>query len=325
MSPARRAIRWGIFALVLSTALMFAKFGAYLATQSAAVLSDALESIVNIVTSGFALFAVWLSAQPRDFEHPYGHGRIEYIASALEAVALGVAGAAIIIVTTTRYQQGAVVVDTGTGSVYVTLIAVAALLGGTLLVRRGRKLDSDTLIADGLHIRADAYTTFGTLAALLLVEFTGVVFFDYLVSYLIGVWLCIHCVLILREAAEKLMDRADPALLDDIAELLESIREPGWTSPHQTKVQRLGRDIHVDIHMVFPRYWDLVKTHACASKMEAALEERFGRRSEMMVHMEPCRDRGCATCDKDDCPIRKKAFEGRVAWTGARIAKTARR
>jgi cation diffusion facilitator family transporter len=325
MASPKRAIRWGIFALGLSTFLMVAKFGAYLATGSAAVLSDALESTVNIVTSSFALFAVWLSAQPRDSEHPYGHGRVEYIASTLEAVALGVAGISIILVTATRYQQGAAVTEPGEGSIYVTAIAVFALLGGSLLIRMGRKLDSDGLVSDGVHIRADAYTTIGTLVALLLVEITGNVNYDFIVSFLIGGWLCIHGLMMFRSSAEKLMDRADPELLEQIAEMLEEVREPGWIAPHRTKVHRLGQEIHVDIHMVFPRYWDLEKTHQCANRLEAALERTFGARSDMMVHMEPCTDRGCSTCDKEDCPIRKAPFEGREPWTGETIASVERR
>lgn len=317
---AKRTLQWGVLALVTSVSLMAAKMGVYAITGSMAVLSDALESIINIVTSSFALYAVWLASHPRDSDHPYGHGRIEYIAQAAEGVAVGVAGMSILVV---ALSQGASVEALGSlnlGLGLMAIIAAVTLAAGTALIWAGRSLKSPTLEADGVHIRADAFTTIGALAGLGLVELTGMIVFDVIVALLIGVWLSISGLRLLRLAVFNLMDSAAPETLDQLARAFAERRRPGWIAPHLARVHRLGQDIHVDMHMVFPRFWSLEDAHDAATELETAVQERFGPRSDLSIHMEACTPVSCRYCDYKPCPVRSEPQREFPMWTGSYIS-----
>lgn len=325
MAEAGKAtVRWGIFGMAFSVSMMLAKLGVYFVTGSLAVLSDALESVVHIVTSGFALYAVWFAQRPRDRTHPYGHGRIEYLAEAVEGIAIGVAGMAILVVTFSRGASGEALSLSALGLGLIAAIAVATFAAGTALQRAGVRWGSPTLRADGEHIRADSVTTVGTFVGVALVFFTGLSWIDMVVALLIGAWLCWTGQQLIRRALRSLMDRADPALLDEIGRVFEGVRAPGWVAPHLARAQRFGRTIHVDLHMVFPRFWSLERVHDAATVLERALEAEFGDESDLMLHMEACTPTSCSYCSLEDCPVRAHPFVELDAWTGAYIAAPVR-
>lgn len=316
----KATMRWGIFGMAFSIFLMLAKLGVYLVTGSLAVLSDALESVVHIVTSGFALYAVWFAQKPRDNDHPYGHGRIEYLAEAVEGIAIGVAGMAILVVTFSRGPGGEDLSLSTLGLGLIAGIAVLTFLAGTAIQRAGVRWSSPTLRADGEHIRADSVTTIGAFIGVALVFFTGLAWIDMAVALLVGAWLCWTGIKLIARALESLMDRADPALLDAIAVVFARVREPGWVAPHLARAQRYGRTIHVDLHMVFPRFWSLERVHDAATVLERALEAEFGEESDLMLHMEACTPRSCSYCSLEECPVRAHPFVALETWTGAYIA-----
>lgn len=318
---ATAAVTWAAVAFGTSAALILGKFGAWWLTDSAAILSDALESIINVVTSGFALYAVWLSARPRDDDHPYGHGKVEYVSAAIEGALILSAAVAILVVAVPRFWRPAVLERMDLGAMVISVIGVVTLVAGTLIRNAGRRLESPTIEADGAHLRADAITTFGVLAGVILVHVTGIQWLDPLTAVLVAGWLVFTGVRIMRRAVGGLMDEADPELLDEIGETLAAVRRPGWITPHHAKVHRLGQTIHVDMHLVFPRYWSLEQAHDAAEEVEAGLQERFGPRTEAMVHMEPCTDQSCTYCDAPDCPIRIADFIARRRWDHTTIAR----
>lgn len=315
-----QSLTWGKFSLAFSITLMAAKMGVYFMTGSVAVLSDAIESVINIATSGFAIYAVWLSSLPRDREHPYGHGRVEYLAEAIEGVAICVAGLAILLVAFSRSSRHETIDATPLGIGLVALIAGVTYVAGTLIVRAGKRHASPAIAADGAHIRADAITTIGAFAGLLLVYITGLQWMDQAVAALLGAWLVWSGGRILFSAAGSLMDEADPALLDTLGGVFEAVRQPGWVAPHLTRVHRLGQTIHVDMHMVFPRYWSLERAHDASKALEHALEIECGADADLMLHMEACTPVSCTYCDVSECPVRQTPFTGLHRWTGDYIA-----
>lgn len=317
---ARTSIRWGRLALGVSISLMLAKMGVYILTGSMAVLSDAIESIVNIATSGFALYAVWLAAQPRDREHPYGHGRIEYLAEAGEGIAIFVAGLAILVVTFSRGPDSGEMELSPLGIGLVGAIAAVTYVAGTAIRRAGVRLGSPTLRADGEHIRADAITTVGAFIGVLAVYLTGWRWIDMAVAAILGLWLTYSGIRLLLNATKSLMDQADPALLDGIGQTMQQVREPGWVAPHMARVHHLGQEIHVDMHMVFPRFWTLEHAHDASVVLEEALEARYGVDTDLMLHMEACTPISCSYCDLHACPVRSVAFEALAEWTGEYIS-----
>lgn len=319
--PAWRAIHWAGFALVTSISLVILKFIAFAITGSSAILSDAVESLINIVTSGFAFFAVWLSGQPRDREHPYGHGKIEYLSAGLEGILVVVAGIAILGISIYRTVHPPVLEDLDLGAGLTLFAALFAAGAGMLLIRAGRQHESQSLEADGVHLRTDAVTSFGAAFGVMMVKLTGWIWLDALLAGALSLWLLYEGVQVVRRAVGGILDEASPQLLDTIAEVLERERKPGWMVPHHTKVHRLGQTIHIDLHIVFPRFWSIEETHAETEALEQAIRERFGEKSEIMVHMEACRPDGCISCDLTDCPVRSSPFAGRETWSGESISK----
>jgi cation diffusion facilitator family transporter len=309
------ALRWAVAALIISAVITAAKFGAWALTDSTAVFSDALESIINVVTSSFALFSVWLATLPRDETHPYGHGRIEYFSAGLEGTFICLASVTIIVVAVPELLAPSEPEQLDAGIMMTVIIGVVTFFSGRQLQRAGRRLESPTLEADGAHLSSDAVTTIGVFAGLVLVRFTGWNWVDPATGMLMALWLLATGISILRRAIGALMDEAVPDLLDAIGEVLESTREPGWNAPHHVKVHRLGQRIHIDLHLVLPRFWTLEQSHEVSERIEYACEERFGGETELMSHLEPCTDRACSSCDLDDCPIRAAAFDGREQWT----------
>lgn len=313
-------IVWAIFSLVISLALMVAKWIAYGATSSSAILSDAMESGVNVFTSGFVLFAVWLAHQPRDDDHPYGHGRVEFFSSGFEGALISFAAISIAAVAIIRAFDPVPLHDLELGMALQAVVSVVTFASGQLLIHKGRQLNSPSLKADGVHIRADGVTTVGTLIGVFAVWCTGWIWLDTAAAIVVAVWLGWSGFVVVRGAVGGLMDEADPEILNRIARVLTDSREPGWLAPHHTKVMHLGNAIHIDLHMVFPAYWTIEVVHEASKRLEKAMQKEFGADTEVMLHMESCTPKSCSYCDIEACPIRTDEFIARHEWDAAHIA-----
>lgn len=307
--------------MVVSISLMFIKLLAYGLTGSAAVLSDALESTIHIVTSGFALFSVWLAAQPRDSNHPYGHGKVEYLSAAVEGTLVAVAGVGILVIAVQRLRHPETLARLDEGLVLSLIAGIVSFATGWLLIRAGKHHESPALEADGVHLRADAFTTAGGIVSLFLVRLTGLVWIDTAIAIILALWLLVNGFMVVRRAVGGLMDEAVPELLDRVAGVLNGSRAEGWVDPHNCKIQRLGQVVHIDMHLVLPRFWSLDDAHREAHHAEDAIRDDFGQGTEVMLVFEPCTRSSCKRCDVNDCPVRDAAFEGRITLTGELISR----
>ncbi len=315
---------WAVVGLMFSLALTSAKWAAFALTGSAAVLSDAIESFVNVLSSSFVLYAVWLSSKPRDDDHPYGHGKVEYFSAGFEGALVLFAAVSIGVVGVLRLLEPQVPQNLGLGAIVQSVIAFVTLIFGQALIRAGKRYESPSLVADGVHVRSDAVTTVAVVLGMLATWATGYVWMDAALAVGVAVWLFVSGVLVVREAVGGLMDEANPELLGRIGEALEEVREPGWIAPHHGKVHRLGRTIHVDLHMVFPRFWSIEDVHDASKVVDARLIDEFGEGTEVMLHMESCTSRSCTYCDLDDCPMRDAAFVRCHGWTADHVSSTSR-
>lgn len=325
MSAAHRSsVRWAIGGLAVSLLLIVIKFYGYFLTQSATVLSDAMESSVHVITSSFALFAVWLSAQPGDRNHPYGHGKVEYLSAGLEGGLVLLAGVGIIGIGIKRLLFPVELPYLYLGAMVELIAAVIAFIAGSALMRAGRKNESPTLEADGIHIRSDAFTSFAGFVGVALTQATGLRWIDPALAVVLGVFLIVSGSRVAWSAVGGLLDEWDPALLARISRVFRAVREPAWIAPHAVKVHRLGAAIHIDMHVVFPRYWPLERAHDACHVLIDGLRDEFGERTEPMIHAEACTDLNCALCDHPDCPIRANAFQGLPEWTPDRISRRQR-
>lgn len=315
-----RALRWAFAALATSGALIVLKGGAWWISRSDAVLSDVLETLVHVVTGSVAVGATWLSSRPRDAEHPYGHGRVEYFSAALEGGMLLAAGVGVFAVVLLRGGQTDDLAP-GVGAFVSLIIAAITFTAGQLIARAGQRIGSPSVRADGIHLRADGVTTLGTALALGVVSLTGWRWIDPVAALLIGVWLVHGGYRLLRDALGALMDEADPALLERVAATLSAAREPGWLAPHWARIQRFGMHVHIDLHLVLPRFWELERAHDVATRLEEKVRDEYGELSEIMVHLEPCRPASCSSCDLPACPLREAEFVELRTWTGESIRR----
>ncbi len=301
-------------AVVLSALLMGAKFLAYYLTQSSAILSDALESIINVVAAAFALGSVILSSKPPDPSHPYGHGKIEYFSAGFE-------GAMIILAAVSIFYQGVQKIlspqelpslDIGIG-LLVIVSALNALLGYSL-VKVGRRIRSDAVFAHGKHIITDVYTSAGVVLGLLLVVSTGLWALDGLIACLVGTNIIISGIILIKRAFSGLMHESDRMLLEKICDVLTRHRKDLWIDLHQLRAWRSGQRVFIDFHLILPRDIRLEVAHHEVKDLEMFFKEQFGEETEIFVHLDPCLDPECNLCSIDPCGLRKHPNNQNNVW-----------
>jgi cation diffusion facilitator family transporter len=311
-----------LFSLAVSAGLMGVKFLIYHLTQSSAVLSDALESIINVAAGAFATLSVWMSAKPPDLEHPYGHGKIEYFSAGFEGALIMVAAAGIFYTGIHRLRYPQVLPNLGEGLAILCVATGVNLLLGICLLRIGRRTDSITLTADGKHILTDVYTSGGVLIGLVLVLLTGQLWLDGAVACLVGINILITGGQLLRQSFARLMDASDPLLLNRITEVLERHRRPEWIDIHQLRAWQAGYLIHVDLHLVLPKDLSMDCGHREAKAVEILLFRHFKGNASVLVHMDPCEANQCPICQKNECEWRSSRFVSGAAWTKDHLVRS---
>jgi cation diffusion facilitator family transporter len=296
------AISLSLFIAVL---LLAAKFYTYHLTRSSAVLSDALESIINVVAAGFAVVSIWMAAQPPDSEHPYGHGKIEFFSAGFEGALIILAAVGIFETGIKHLLMPAPLSNLQEGLAILVAASVVNLLLGVALVKIGKKVKSLTLIADGKHVLTDVYTSAGVVVGLFLVQISGWLWMDGAVACLVGVNILITGIRLVSHSFSALMDTSDPRLLDDIARLLESHRQDVWIDIHQLRAWRSGNFVHIDLHLVLPSDYSLEDAHCQAKEVERLLIEHFEGNAGVLVHMDPCESMECPVCLQYRCDRRQ--------------------
>jgi len=305
--------------LSVSVMLMAVKFYTFNLTRSSAVLSDALESIINVVAAAFAMMSIWMAAQPPDSDHPYGHGKIEYFSAGFEGALIIFAAIGIFKTGISHLLMPQPLANLQAGLAILVAAAAINLLLGIGLVRVGKKTDSLTLIADGRHVLTDVYTSAGVVVGLLLVHLTGWLWLDGGIACLVGLNILLTGTRLVRQSFSALMDASDPHLLDEISRLLEKHRQGVWIDIHQLRAWRSGNFVHIDLHLVLPRDYLLDDAHAQAKSLEKLLIKHFGGNAGVLVHMDPCGtvlpDGKTVAC-WENCSERPEAGRGIVERAG---------
>jgi cation diffusion facilitator family transporter len=300
---------------ILSVVLLAAKLLAYYLTQSVAILTDALEGIVNVVAGFFGLYSLYLSAKPRDADHPYGHGKIEFISSAIEGAMIAIAGVLILVESVKNLLTPAKLSQLDVGMALVAITAVANFSIGTLCVRRGKKNNSLALIASGRHLLSDTYSTAGILIGLALIYLTGVLWIDSLVAILFSFVILFTGFGIIRKSLAGIMDERDMALLKKLIDALDGQRSKNWIDLHNLRIIKYGSVLHIDCHLTVPWYLNVHEAHAEIDTLGKIIRTEFGHSIEFFVHSDGCLPISCPICVKDDCPVRHHDFARRIKWT----------
>ena len=307
--------------LLTSIMLMVLKFVAYYITQSNAIFTDAVESIVNVLASAFAFYSIYLAAQPKDQNHPYGHGKIEFFSAFFEGALIGIAG--LIIVVKSVYnlfypQQLSAILDG------VAIIGFTGAVNGALgyyLIKKGKDLNSITLNADGKHLLSDAVSTLGLMLGLVLIYFTNLFVLDSLISFAVGCYVLYTAYRLVRKSVGGLMDESDVETVEKVVSFLNVNRHEAWIDVHNLRTQRYGAETHIDCHVTLPYYYELTKVHHEISEIDRLVSENIGEQTEFFIHADPCLPQCCHYCRLKNCPVRSEAQTIEVVWTLDNVTK----
>jgi cation diffusion facilitator family transporter len=283
----RRRAMW--VSLAVGIALLGAKWLAYYLTGSRAILSDALESIINVVASAVALASLVLNDRPPDPKYPYGYGKVGYFSAGFEGALISLAALAILVESIKGLIWPGPLGSLGWGLALVALAGAVNGALGLLLIRRGRRTASLILEADGRHLVTDSVTSVGVLIGVTVVALTGWTWLDPLVAMAVGLSIVRTGYRLVREAFLGLMDRADPEMLGRIVRVLGAARRDGWLDLHQLRAWRAGDWVYVDCHLVVPGDWTVSQLHEMNEQCRAAVRAELGATTEVIIHFDPDR------------------------------------
>ena len=300
--------------VVLSSGLMVLKFYAYWLTGSAAILSDALESIINVVASTFALGSVIFAARSPDPSHPYGHGKIEFFSAGFEGALIILAACGIFYQAWPQLLHPHGLPHLGGGILILAGVNAVNLLLGAGLVMVGKRTQSLVLVADGKHILTDVFTTLGVLLGLGLVLWTGWYWMDGAVAFLVGLNIIVTGSKLVRQAFAGLMDTSDPRLLEEISAILQKHRKAIWIDVHQLRARRSGDIIHLDFHLILPKELTLEEGHREVKELEGIFKAHFGKAADILIHVDPCDGPICPICGFEPCQHRQADTRQQSLW-----------
>jgi cation diffusion facilitator family transporter len=306
---------------LLSVILLAVKFIAYYLTHSVAILTDALESIVNVVAGFVGLYSLFIAAKPKDTNHPYGHGKAEFLSAAIEGTLIFSAGAIIIYNAVKNFIDPVIIDKLDQGIYLVAVTAVINFVAGFICLQRGKRNNSLALAASGKHLLSDSYSTLGIIAGLVLIFFTHYVWIDSAIAILFGGIIIYTGYKIVRSSIAGIMDEADADLLKRMVALLNAHRRENWIDLHNLRIIKYGTVLHMDCHLTVPWYLNVNEAHDEVIALGTLIRNEFGESVELFVHSDPCLPSSCPICIKENCNVRKHNFEKRIDWTLDNILK----
>ena len=283
--------------VTVSALLLVAKFTAYFLTNSVGILTDALESIVNVAAGAISLFSLHLAIRPKDHDHPFGHGKIELISASSEGIMIIIAGIMIIYEAVKRLFYPSAIQQLDLGIWIVALSGAVNYLLGLYSVRVGKRHQSIALVAGGKHLQSDTYSSIGLVAGLLALYLTGLSWIDSALALAFGAIIIATGVSILRKTITGLLDEADERLLTEMAAIIKS-----------------GDSLYIDCDLTVPWFYTVEEGHRLGRALQETLNERYDNRIQLTVHIDPCditEASKCAYCPLPGCPHRKTAFKER--------------
>jgi cation diffusion facilitator family transporter len=300
---------------IASSVLLIAKFIAYYLTNSVSVLTDALESIVNVIAGFIGLYSLYVAAKPKDIDHPYGHGKAEFISAAVEGTLVLTAGILIIYNAIQNLIYPVEIRELDLGIYLVASTAIINWILGAIALRQGKKNNSLALQASGKHLQTDTYSTAAIIAGLILISLTRQIWIDGVIAICFGVFIIYTGYKIVRTSLAGIMDEADMELLEKMVDVTEKNRKENWIDIHNLRVIKYGNVLHVDCHLTVPWYLNVNQAHVEIDELSKLIRTNFGETLELFVHSDGCLYFQCHICIKHDCPVRQHSFKERVDWT----------
>jgi cation diffusion facilitator family transporter len=305
----RLRLRAGRLSLLLAVAVLALKLAGWWFTGSVAILSDALESVVNVASAGFLMFTLYLAAQPPDQNHPYGHGKVEYFSSALEGMLVLAAAVSILVSAGFALWRGSAPHDLGQGMLLTGFATLLNFVLGRHLIAVGRRTQSPALVSDGVHVMSDVMTSVAVLIGVGLVYLTGWGPLDPIVAIVAGLVIGWTGLQLIRGAVAGLMNQVDEKALGHVVEALRGDGDPAAIHVHNLRAWTAGAEVNVDFHLAVPEYWSVARAHALGDRLADRVRKAFPGPCDVIVHLDPCEPHLCRFCRMPECSLRSAPFE----------------
>ncbi len=314
MEKAKHNLKIQQWVLLVAVALFAIKLLAYFYTHAVTILSDALESVVNIIAAIITMYSLYVAAKPTDEDHPYGHGKAEFVAANIEGILIFIAAIVIIVKAIMQIIEPSPLTAVAKGTWMIAFTAVVNWIMGAICIRTGKKNNSLALIASGKHLQTDTFSTFAVVLSLLLVYITQWELLDSLVSLALGIFIGYTGFKIIRSSLAGIMDEADQTILKEIIDHVNTARHDDWIDLHNLRVIKYGGQYHIDCHLTVPWYYTVKEAHEEIDLLTKTIREATDQPVEMMVHSDDCKPASCNICSKSDCHVRQHPFERKIEW-----------
>ncbi len=302
-----------IISLTIGVGMFCAKMGAYFLTGSAAIFSDAAESVVHVLATSMALYSILLSSKPADDSHLYGHGNIEYFSAGVEGFLILMASVFIIYTAIIDIIHGQNLKQLDSGVLIISAAGIINLFLGFYLVRMGKKTNSLTLVADGKHVLTDSYTSIGVIIGIILVMITGFQLLDPIFAIAVALNILFTGYKLIRESIGGLMNETDNEVLEKIVSKLIDIKKDYWIDIHWLRFWKSGDQVFIDFHLILPYYFNIKESHLEEEEIESELQ-KFLPNSQIKIHMDYCTEVLCQICNHSECKVRKEPKKINLNW-----------
>ena len=300
--------------------LFVMKVLAWYLTGSIAILTDALESTVNVIAGLIGVYSLYVSAKPKDQDHPYGHGKAEFLSAAVEGTLVTLAGFIIIYEALNNLIHPHLVQKLDYGILLVAITGVINYVAGYICISTGKKNNSLALIASGKHLQTDTYSTIGIIAGLILLYFLKLWWIDSAVAILFAFVIMFTGYKIIRSSVSGIMDEADATLINKMVVMLNIHRKENWIDLHNLRIIKYGGTLHIDCHLTIPWYLNINEANWEIDALSDIVKKELGEFMELFVHSDGCNDFSCKLCSKQICSVRKHLFEKKIEWTMENIS-----
>lgn len=301
--------------VIISIILLVGKFVAYYLTQSVGILTDALESIVNVITGLITIYSIYVSLKPRDDDHPFGHGKVESLSASIEGFLIIIAGLIIIYEAVSRLFDPFMPPKLDVGIIIIGVAGLINYLIGYYSIWIGKKHNSIALIAGGKHLQSDTYSSIGLVIGLIILLVTKIAWIDSAIALLFGGIIIYTGYKILKETTSNLMDEADFTLLEKFTNIVWGNKADSWIDIHNLKIAKYGDSHHIDCDLRLPRYFNIVEAHNESDILKEIIEQNYGEKFDITIHIDACNSTFCKQCKVKNCPIRESEFEKIQKWT----------
>jgi len=299
----------------ISIVLTILKFTAYFITMSVGILTDSLESIINVIAGFISLYSLYLSTKPKDENHPYGHGKIEMLSASTEGILILLAGMVIIYEAINRFFFPVEITKIDIGLVIVALAGLVNYIMGYYSIRTGKKQQSMALIASGKHLQSDTYSTIGLVIGLIIILLTGKIWIDSIIAIVFGLFIGYTGIKILRQTSSELMDATDFKLLEKIKKIILDNKKENWVDVHDIKLIKYGETVHIDLDLRLPWYYNIKEAHDESIYLQSIIKKEFQEKADLTIHIDYCYTSLCSNCLLTQCPKREREFLGERVWT----------